>query len=281
MAHQEVHEHKHKTHTWGYNSNNGPHSWSSANVCPQAGGAFQSPINIDSRAARFDPNLSANLLWSGTQLGPSKLINTGHGFKIEMDNNITLSGGPLKDDFDFHQFHLHWGSGDGWGSEHTLDGRAFPAELHIVHVNHKYGVLKEAIEHKDGLAVVGFFVQLGAPNTELGMVINSLSKVRFADDELDGLPPVPFTKLLSTFEPASLHKNDYYTYAGSLTTPPCKECVTWVVMAKPITISAEQLEMMRQIYMSHHGEEPVRCVDNFRPPVPLGTNRVLRTTILH
>ena len=144
-----------------------------------------------------------------------------------------------------------------------------------------------------------------------------------------------------------MHKNDYYTYAGSLTTPPCKECVTWVVMAKPITISAEQvrqpnkrphpngicmdwsnhiataaalllcmnwaditgtadallilfgfcwskwkvtgnmyeystqlqLEMMRQIYMSHHGEEPVRCVDNFRPPVPLGTNRVLRTTI--
>ena len=53
------------------------------------------------------------------------------------------------------------GKRDGWGSEHTLDGRTFPAELHIVHKNLKYGSMGEAVKHKDGIAAVGFFLQLG------------------------------------------------------------------------------------------------------------------------
>lgn len=71
------------------NSNLGPHSWASEKICADAGGAFQSPINIDTRAARFDPNLPVNLLWSGSNGGTAKLINTGHGFQIVMGNNIS------------------------------------------------------------------------------------------------------------------------------------------------------------------------------------------------
>ena len=37
------------------------------------------------------------------------------------------------------QMHAHWGAEAGRGSEHTLDGEEFDAELHIVHWNEKYG----------------------------------------------------------------------------------------------------------------------------------------------
>ena len=80
---------------------------------------------------------------------------------LQIFTRAELSGGPLHGQYVFNQFHMHWGSGDGWGSEHTLDGRAFPAELHIVHLNRNYGSAQQALEHKDGLAVVGVFIELG------------------------------------------------------------------------------------------------------------------------
>ena len=35
------------------------------------------------------------------------------------------------------QMHAHWGSCAGHGSEHTVDGKQYDAELHIVHFNTK------------------------------------------------------------------------------------------------------------------------------------------------
>lgn len=122
-----------------------------------------------------------------------------------------LSGGPLSGDYAFQQFHLHWGKRDGWGSEHTLDGRAFPAELHIVHKKQEYRSMDEALKHKDGVAVVGFFFDLGAPNVELAQVISSLQKVQYKDDELEDLQPVQFTKFLPTAEDSS-SSSMYYIF---------------------------------------------------------------------
>ena len=34
---------------------------------------------------------------------------------------------------------------------------------------------------------------------------------------------------------------DYYTYDGSLTTPPLAECVKWIVFKEPIEVSAAQV----------------------------------------
>lgn len=247
--------------------------------CPQAAGESQSPINIDTHGAIFDIDLPTNMHWSNDRLGSAKLSNTGHGFQVQMQSDVVLTGGPLTGDYVFKQFHMHWGLRDGWGSEHTLDGRSFPAELHIVHMNRKYNSMKEAQENADGLAVVSFFFELGAPNAELAQVFSSLHKVQYRDETLDDLRPIRFTNFLANV--SSTHGDDYYTYSGSLTTPPCAECVTWIVMARQLTLSADQLEHMRQTCVSRRGEKEARCVDNFRPPVPLGTKRVVRTTVLH
>ena len=69
--------------------------------------------------------------------------------------------------------HGHWGACSGHGSEHTLDGRQYDAEIHIVHWNTKvscsfiisylrlqYETLENAIVKPDGLAVLGVFVEV-------------------------------------------------------------------------------------------------------------------------
>ena len=68
-----------------------------------------------------------------------------------------LRGGPLKADYQFLQMHFHWGSSDEKGSEHTLNGKGFPMELHVVHT--KLGV-QDSLHTSNGLAVTGFFFQI-------------------------------------------------------------------------------------------------------------------------
>lgn len=85
--------------------------------------------------------------------------NDGHGFaaKVVFANgaNPNITGGILGNEkYTFFNFHVHW------PSEHTLDGNHFPAELHIVHYNLKYGSIGEAITKSDGLAVVGIFFEV-------------------------------------------------------------------------------------------------------------------------
>ena len=74
-----------------------------------------------------------------------------------------LTGGPLEEDvYQLAQFHAHWGGENARGSEHTVDGKAFSAELHLVHYNTKYGDLGTAVDKPDGLAVLGMFIKAGA-----------------------------------------------------------------------------------------------------------------------
>jgi carbonic anhydrase len=85
--------------------------------------------------------------------------NDGHGFAMSLNFNdgtkLSIHGGPLGNEtYYLHDFHIHW------GSEHTLNGKVFDAELHLVHYNAKYGDLKTAIGMSDGLAVLGVFLEV-------------------------------------------------------------------------------------------------------------------------
>ncbi len=70
-------------------------------------------------------------------------------------------GLPLESPYKLAQFHLHWGQSPNYmGSEHTLDGTQYAAELHFVHYNAKYANISEAVASGDSnaLAVVGVFL---------------------------------------------------------------------------------------------------------------------------
>ena len=76
-------------------------------------------------------------------------------------NGAGISGGPLASSYILAQFHFHWGSRRGQGSEHTINGKAYDAELHLVHYKSSYDSFAAAFDaaRPDSLAVVGIFLQ--------------------------------------------------------------------------------------------------------------------------
>jgi carbonic anhydrase len=105
---------------------------------------------------------------------------------------------------------------------------------------------------KDGnLAVVAVMFEEGAKNPELEKAWNRMPEK--ADDRQELFIKVDASKLM----PASL---DYYRFNGSLTTPPCSEGVTWLVMKNPVTASKEQLEKFSHT-MHHPNNRPVQPVN--------------------
>jgi carbonic anhydrase len=66
-----------------------------------------------------------------------------------------IFGAKLQNEYDYLSLHFHWGDKNSRGAEHVLNDIRYPLELHIIHINRKYQSLEEALEHKDGLAVLG------------------------------------------------------------------------------------------------------------------------------
>ncbi|XP_067090826.1 carbonic anhydrase 5A, mitochondrial isoform X2 [Osmerus mordax] len=209
------------------------------------GGERQSPIDITVRKSIFDPNLKP-LIAKYDPRTCQQIWNNGYSFLVEYDDTTdksTLKGGPLEDQFRLCQFHFHWGETNAWGSEHTVDRRLFPAELHLVHWNsEKYSLFEEAVMEENGLAVIGVFLK-------------------------DSV--VEFTR----FDPACLlptNIDDYWTYGGSLTTPPLTEAVTWIIMKQHIEVSHDQLAVFRSLLFTSAEEEAQKSmVNNFRVQQPL------------
>ncbi|XP_071612657.1 carbonic anhydrase 5A, mitochondrial isoform X3 [Heliangelus exortis] len=232
------------------NRNNALHPlWQSPLTIP--GGTRQSPINIQWRDSVYDPFLKP-LKISYDPKTCLHIWNNGYSFLVEFDDSTDRSiivGGPLENQYRLKQFHFHWGAINEWGSEHTVDSKFYPAELHLVHWNAvAYPTFEEAVMEGDGLAVIGVFLK---------------------DTIIE----------FDVFDPSCLLPScpDYWTYAGSLTTPPLTESVTWIIKKQPIEVDENQLEAFRMLLFTSDGEEEKRMVDNFRPLQPL-MNRTVRSS---
>ncbi|NP_571185.1 carbonic anhydrase [Danio rerio] len=253
-------------HAWGYGPADGPESW--AESFPIANGPRQSPIDIVPTQAQHDPSLK-HLKLKYDPATTKSILNNGHSFQVDFvddDNSSTLAGGPITGIYRLRQFHFHWGSSDDKGSEHTIAGTKFPCELHLVHWNTKYPNFGEAASKPDGLAVVGVFLKIGAANPRLQKVLDALDDIKSKGRQTTFANFDPKTLL-----PASL---DYWTYEGSLTTPPLLESVTWIVLKEPISVSPAQMAKFRSLLFSSEGETPCCMVDNYRPPQPLKGRKV-------
>uniref|UniRef100_G3NMV1 Carbonic anhydrase n=1 Tax=Gasterosteus aculeatus aculeatus TaxID=481459 RepID=G3NMV1_GASAC len=258
------------SHAWGYAANNGPDKW--ADNFPIANGPRQSPIDIAPDASSYDAALKPLRL----KYDPStclEILNNGHSFQVTFADDTdssTLKDGPVSGIYRLKQFHFHWGASDDKGSEHTVNGTKYPAELHLVHWNTKYASFGEAASKPDGLAVVGVFLEIGGANASLQEVLNTFSAIKAKGKQTSFADFDP-----STLLPACL---DYWTYDGSLTTPPLLESVTWIVCKEPISVSREQIQIhgslvqmkkFRELLFSAEGEAECCMVDNYRPPQPL------------
>ncbi|XP_075423999.1 carbonic anhydrase 15-like [Ascaphus truei] len=255
----------------------GPDHWKDINH--NCGGDNQSPINIARSGVSRDSQLG-DIVFQGYDLSPTgrwKLMNDGHTVLVSLEEEVTLgqiniSGAGLPSTYRVLQFHFHWGSLKSNGSEHTLDGKQYPMELHIVHMNAKYRSIVEAKKDPQGLAVLGFFFTVGeADNPNYNALVAGIKNVSLEGQFIDLAPTFPLETLLPPREKLS----GYYRYQGSLTTPDCSEAVIWTLFEQPVTISQAQLGVLTNTaHFTAQGETPLKMTGNFRPPQPLKGRKV-------
>ncbi|XP_068686300.1 carbonic anhydrase 2-like [Montipora foliosa] len=254
----------------------GPSDWSKR--WPKCDGSSQSPINIRTWRAinrSYRPLSMTFDNWRGLVTGTLK--NTRHYPMLEIDEGrgAKLRGGPLRGTYTLKQFHFHFGCTNSRGSEHTRNGRRFSGELHLV--------FKKTTAQGDEYAVVAVWVKAPSRTGDrtLGRIADLTRKiikpdsdveVRFSDEIfIGGLIPRGCSKRFSR----RTILNCYYTYKGSLTTPPCTESVTWLIVKPWLLASNNMMQKFRRM-RSPAGKHPPFICDNFRPLQPLNGRNVFQ-----
>lgn len=260
---------------WGYGAENGPSKWSEMFPTISAYNK-QSPIDLTvANLLEAKPPLTLKYDCDCCQT----LSNTGHTLQVSgIPQDSYVTGGPLCcDKYRFAQFHLHWGPNDNCGSEHTVDGRPFSAEIHIVNWNStKFcdATAAMADQNHEGICVLGVLVEADSSYELCEFDELTLNSERVCLPNSQGLlrNPIDIMKLIPE------DHNDYFYYEGSLTTPPCTECVKWIVFGQPIHVSSESLARLRQLQA---GDGSGSMITNYRDPQPLNDRSLWRQMKCH
>ena len=223
---------------WGYDGDQGPANWGALSpdyaIC--ADGSAQSPIDIRDASALDLVDIAFHYRDTA-----ATIANNGHTIQVDVaaGSHIIYNGIT----YELLQFHFHS------PSEHTIDGEAAPMEIHFVHRDPNSGAL----------AVVGILLAEGvADNDAYAAVFDAIPAEAGEPQALSS--PLALDALLPK-------KRAYYTYNGSLTTPPCSEIVRWLLLDTPVELSAAQVAAFTEIYAG-----------NARPVQPLGQRDLLRDT---
>lgn len=201
---------------WSHEGATGAEMWGGLDpsfaVCDT--GEQQSPIDLAGAIPAGGGGLE--IQWRPTD---GEVVDNGHTIQVNMaeGNTITLEGRR----FSMLQFHFHL------PSEHTVEGGTYPMEVHFVH----------QAEEGD-LAVIGVFMDAGEAHTAVQAIWDAIPGVDEAPAPLAGIDP-------NAFLPEG---RAHFRYAGSLTTPPCSEVVSWVVMTESIAVSQAQIAAFAALY---------------------------------
>ncbi|KAG9355227.1 hypothetical protein JZ751_000065 [Albula glossodonta] len=232
---------------WGYQEGS---EWGL--LFPEANGESQSPINLISREARYDPQLlEVRLTHNYVVCRDCEVINDGHTVRVMLKSKSVVTGGPLPSD---HEYELH--------------------ELHLIHWNSTlFNSVEDALGKRNGILIVALFVQVGKEHLGLKAVTEVLQDIQYKGK----------AKIIPCFNPNTLLPDpllrDYWVYEGSLTTPPCSEKVAWILYRYPLTVSQIQIEEFRRLRSHIKGADLAEgsdgiLGDNFRPTQPLSDRQV-------
>ncbi|XP_071980291.1 carbonic anhydrase 1-like [Engystomops pustulosus] len=247
-----------------------PETW--AVHYPLCGLNSQSPINILTSQVKESRTLGPINIYGSSRSTTGVVTNNGHTVEVVLDTVYQLSGAGLPDVYQMAGLHFHFGNLQlgNEGSEHLIDGNAFPLEAHFVFYNTKYADLATAKANEDGLAVVGVLFKIGESNADLDNLISVLPNVDHKGDT--ATTSINLEKML----PNTV--SNYYKYQGSLTTPPCSENVAWHLISSPLDISISQYEaIVSSLYFTTSDSvEQSPMVNNYRPPQPLNGRTVFK-----
>jgi carbonic anhydrase len=223
---------------WSYAGATGPEHW--AEEDPQfaacGAGKRQSPIDIEHATTKALPAIEFDY-----RAVPLTVTDTGHSFQVNVpagSGGITVGG----ERYELVQFHFHK------PSEETFDGHHFAMVAHLVHKN-----------AKGELAVVAVLIHQGAENAFLKPVFDDFPARGKTEATVSGA-----SVNLADFLPK---ERGYYTFDGSLTTPPCTEHVRWFVLKNAVTASPGQI-----------GQFAARYPRDARPTQPLNDREVTATS---
>jgi carbonic anhydrase len=225
---------QHANDTWNYSAQFGPNHWGdlSADFATCKTGRHQSPIDIrnpkraDLPPIRFDYKPS-----------PLHIIDNGHTILINYaPGSVMLVGGKK---YVLQQFHFHR------PSEERVNGKSFEMTVHLVHA-----------DEEGHLAVVAVLLQQGADNALVHELWQELPREKGRETRKDNIQ-IDVSQIVPV-------DHRYYTFSGSLTTPPCSENIRWFVLEHPATVSAEEIEKFSGLYRN-----------NARPTQPLYNRIVL------
>lgn len=208
---------------WGYGIDNGPARW--AELRPEyalcGSGAQQSPVDLGGATPAQLPDVHFEY-----RSVPLEVFHDGRTAGASFTRNSFIEvGGAI---FDLEEFHFHL------PSEHRVDGRGFPAEMHYVHQN-GYG----------DLAVVAVLLVEGAELPALAPLLSHLPREKTQTPRRVAGEMIDLPGLLPD-QPLD------FRYAGSLTTPPCTEKVRWYVLRSPVEVSGDQLAGLREVVQGNN-----------------------------
>jgi len=210
--------HAQQAHSWSYRGENGPNSWGTLDprnsLC--SAGRSQSPIDIKDAKEADLPALKFDY-----KAAPMNIVDNGHSIQVNYAPGSSLKVG--QETYSLRQFHFHY------PSEEHVNGQAYDMVVHLVHA-----------DAEGRLAVVAVLLKQGKANTLIDSIWKNIPKEKEKAVTVSGTT-LNATELLPT-------DHGYYTFTGSLTTPPCSEGVTWYVMKVPVTLSKDQVAFFSAVY---------------------------------
>lgn len=208
--------------TWSYSGDKSPKYWGHLDKGYSActNGKEQSPVNIDIPQIIVDKHPSVKFHYKSTTF---KMNNNGHNIESipNLPGNFIVLNGKH---FELEQFHFHT------PSEHTLNNKHFEMELHLVH------------KGTNGTVIVGIMIKKGNQNNAASELWSHLQSLRSGETD----------KSIVKLERLLPQQTDVLRYSGSLTTPPCTEGITWIILSRPIEMSIHQINTFRSRYRDNH-----------------------------
>ncbi len=205
---------------WSYQGKTGPLRWGKLDpsYATCSTGHEQSPIDI--RGAHLNKALAP--IEFHYLAAPVILENTGHAIVARVNPGSYIVAGGVRYDLIQYDFHHP--------SEETVKGKLSDMSIHLLH---------KSADGKLAMVAVRLIEDQNRPNALLATLWEHLPKTAGATEKI--------TELIN---PGGLLPADrgYWTYMGSLTTPPCTEGVRWFIFEQQTTLSRDQLRAFQYIY---------------------------------
>ncbi len=221
---------------WSYSGKTNPAYWGGLTpyaYCNPANNPSQQQSPIDVMPGAGSPVPVNTSLTLSTHYSSTAVPVEDLGYTIEADygtgssqNSVTFNGVT----YNLLQFHFHQ------VSEHTINYQvtnSFPMEVHLVH---QAADANGTTDPNGAKLVIGVLINAptgGAANQGFADVMTALSSHNHPMQNIAATQMLPGGQNSSSLT--------FFTYMGSLTTPPCTPGITWVVLANQINFSPAQV----------------------------------------